>query len=463
MGKINSQKLLYNLDIALEAIQRNKLRALLTSLGIIFGVASVIAMLAIGSGAQQEVLSQMELLGTNNVIIQPTLEQTEGLVGQENGESESNKYSPGLTLHDIESIRELVPEVEFISPEIVFESNFIRKARMRSGKIVGVSEEYFNINSFDVVEGNNFNRSQIERAEPVCVIGYDVKTKFFPGENPIGKKIKVGNLWLTVVGVLQKKELSTENIERLGIRNYNLDIFAPVTTVLLRFKNRALVTKDDIDASGSGGGGFGGGRVVIFSSDSNNEGEDDASSVNYHQLDKVIVRVSDSEYSVSIAEVLSRMLKRRHNGVVDYEIIVPEQLLQQEQRTKRIFNIVLSSIASISLIVGGIGIMNIMLASVVERYKEIGLRLAVGAQKKDIELQFLTESLALSVGGGLVGIFLGVVFSFAIEWTADIATIVSPFSIIISFGVALVIGVIFGYMPARRAAQQDPVHALRHE
>jgi putative ABC transport system permease protein len=461
MGKINSQKLLYNLDIALEAIQRNKLRALLTSLGIIFGVASVIAMLAIGSGAQQEVLSQMELLGTNNVIIQPTLEQTEGLVGQENGESESNKYSPGLTLHDIESIRELVPEVEFISPEIVFESNFIRKARMRSGKIVGVSEEYFNINSFDVVEGNNFNRSQIERAEPVCVIGYDVKTKFFPGENPIGKKIKVGNLWLTVVGVLQKKELSTENIERLGIRNYNLDIFAPVTTVLLRFKNRALVTKDDIDASG--GGGFGGGRVVIFSSDSNNEGEDDASSVNYHQLDKVIVRVSDSEYSVSIAEVLSRMLKRRHNGVVDYEIIVPEQLLQQEQRTKRIFNIVLSSIASISLIVGGIGIMNIMLASVVERYKEIGLRLAVGAQKKDIELQFLTESLALSVGGGLVGIFLGVVFSFAIEWTADIATIVSPFSIIISFGVALVIGVIFGYMPARRAAQQDPVHALRHE
>lgn len=461
MGKINSQKLLYNLDIALEAIQRNKLRALLTSLGIIFGVASVIAMLAIGSGAQQEVLSQMELLGTNNVIIQPTLEQTEGLVGQENGESESNKYSPGLTLHDIESIRELVPEVEFISPEIVFESNFIRKARMRSGKIVGVSEEYFNINTFDVVEGNNFNRSQIERAEPVCVIGYDVKTKFFPGENPIGKKIKVGNLWLTVVGVLQKKELSTENIERLGIRNYNLDIFAPVTTVLLRFKNRALVTKDDIDASG--GGGFGGGRVVIFSSDSNNEGEDDASSVNYHQLDKVIVRVSDSEYSVSIAEVLSRMLKRRHNGVVDYEIIVPEQLLQQEQRTKRIFNIVLSSIASISLIVGGIGIMNIMLASVVERYKEIGLRLAVGAQKKDIELQFLTESLALSVGGGLVGIFLGVVFSFAIEWTADIATIVSPFSIIISFGVALVIGVIFGYMPARRAAQQDPVHALRHE
>jgi putative ABC transport system permease protein len=459
---MNTQKLLYNFDIALEAIQRNKLRALLTSLGIIFGVASVIAMLAIGSGAQQEVLSQMELLGTNNVIIQPTLEQVEGLVGQDDGDSESNKYSPGLTLHDIESIRSQVPEVEFISPEIVFESNFIRSARMRSGKIVGVNEEYFNINSFDVVEGQNFNQTHIERAEPVCVIGYDVKTKFFPGENPIGKKIKVGNLWLTVVGVLNKKELSTENIERLGIRNYNLDIFAPVTTVLLRFKNRALVTKDDIEAGG-GGGMFRGGGMVVISGGSSSSDEEDVATVNYHQLDKVIVRVTDSQFSVSIAEVLSRMLKRRHNGVVDYEIIVPEQLLQQEQRTKRIFNIVLSSIASISLIVGGIGIMNIMLASVVERYKEIGLRLAVGAQKRDIELQFLTESLALSIGGGLVGIFLGIVFSFAIQWTADIATLVSPFSIIISFGVALVIGVVFGYVPARRAAQQDPVHALRHE
>lgn len=459
---MNTQKLLYNFDIALEAIQRNKLRALLTSLGIIFGVASVIAMLAIGSGAQQEVLSQMELLGTNNVIIQPNLEQVEGLVGQDDGDSESNKYSPGLTLHDIESIRNQVPEVEFISPEIVFESNFIRSARMRSGKIVGVNEEYFNINSFDVIEGQNFNQTHIERAEPVCVIGYDVKTKFFPGENPIGKKIKVGNLWLTVVGVLNKKELSTENIERLGIRNYNLDIFAPVTTVLLRFKNRALVTKDDIEAGG-GGGMFRGGGMVVISGGSSSSDEEEAATVNYHQLDKVIVRVTDSQFSVSIAEVLSRMLKRRHNGVVDYEIIVPEQLLQQEQRTKRIFNIVLSSIASISLIVGGIGIMNIMLASVVERYKEIGLRLAVGAQKRDIELQFLTESLALSIGGGLVGIFLGIVFSFAIQWTADIATLVSPFSIIISFGVALVIGVVFGYVPARRAAQQDPVHALRHE
>ncbi len=447
------QKILYNFDIAIEAIQRNKLRAFLTSLGIIFGVGSVIAMLAIGTGAQQEVLTQMQLLGTNNVIIQPIVEQVEGMVEDEESD-EAAKYSPGLNLHDVESIKNVLPEIEYLSPEIIFDSNFIRNARMRSGKIVGVNADYFSINNFTIEEGHNFSDIQMENAEPVAVIGYDVKTKFFAGEDPIGKKIKVGNLWLTVIGVLNKKELSTENIQNLGIRNYNLDIFAPVTTVLLRFKNRALVTKDDLDARA------GGGRMIIIGGPGEEEEE---ATENYHQLDKLIVRVTDSKYSVSVAEVLSRMLRRRHNGVVDYEIIVPEQLLQQEQRTKRIFNIVLSSIASISLLVGGIGIMNIMLASVVERYREIGVRMAVGAQKRDIELQFLTEALAISISGGVIGIMLGMIFSYTIEATADIATIVTPMSIFISFGVALLIGVVFGYFPAKRAAQQDPVHALRHE
>ena len=285
-----------------------------------------------------------------------------------------------------------------------------------------------------------------------------VKGGVFILRNALGiKKIKVGHLWLTVVGVLKKQELTTENIESLGIRNYNLDIFSPATTVLLRFKNRALVTKKDLGGSRSTVF-FGGGMMVSSSSSGGGDGDG-----NNNQLDKLIVRVSDTRYSVPIAEVLSRMLKRRHNNVIDFEIIVPEQLLQQEQRTKRIFNIVLSSIASISLIVGGIGIMNIMLASVVERYREIGVRMAVGAQKKDIELQFLTEALTISITGGILGIMLGMIFSFAIEATADIATIVTPSSIFISFGVALLIGVVFGFFPAKRAAQQDPVHALRHE
>lgn len=451
------QKILYNFDIAIEAIQRNKLRAFLTSLGIIFGVASVIAMLAIGTGAQQEILAQMQLLGTNNVIIQPVVQQMEGdLANLQEEEGSQNKFSPGINLQDLMSIKEVVPEIQLLSPEIVFETSFIRNGRMRTGKVVGVSKDYFEISNFKLQSGSHFNEQQFENATSVCIIGADVRAKFFAGDDPIGKKIKVGSIWLTVVGVLEKKELSTENIESLGIRNFNLDIYTPATTILLRFKNRGLITKDDLDPTA--GGGFG--RVIMFGGPNEEEEE---TSENYHQLDKVIVTVSDSKYSASVADIISRMLKRRHNGVVDFEIIVPEQLLQQEQRTKRIFNIVLSSIASISLIVGGIGIMNIMLASVVERYREIGVRMAVGAQKRDIELQFLTEALAISVTGGVIGIILGMAFSTVIEISAEIATIVTPGSIIISFGVALLIGVIFGYFPAKRAAQQDPVHALRHE
>lgn len=457
------QKILYNFDIALEAILRNKLRAFLTSLGIIFGVSSVIAMLAIGSGAQQEVLAQMELLGTNNVIIQPVVEQREENLETNSQGTSSTRFSPGLTLKDLESIRTHIPEIDKLSPEIVYDTHFIRDARMRSGKLVGVNRDYFDISNLELAEGTLFSDIQIHNADPVAIIGYDVKTRFFAGDNPIGKKIKVGHMWLTVIGVIERKDVSTENIENLGIRNFNLDIYAPVTTVLIRFKNRAVVTQNDLRSSSGTSimifGGGGGARMMTGGSSSNSSSGDG----NYNQLDRLIVRVYDNQYSGAIAELMSRMLKRRHNNVVDFEIIVPEQLLEQEQRTKRIFNIVLSSIASISLIVGGIGIMNIMLASVVERYREIGVRMAVGAQKKDIELQFLTEALTISITGGIIGIILGMVFSYIIEITADVATIVSPSSIFISFGVALVIGVIFGFYPAKRAAQHDPVHALRHE
>lgn len=455
------QKILYNFDIAIEAINRNKLRGFLTSLGIIFGVASVIAMLAIGRGAQQEVLEQMALLGTNNVIIKPIIDQSEGDVEEDGAgaEDKTQRYSPGLSLRDLDTIKDIIPAVEKISPEIVYDGTFIRSGRLRTGKLVGINKDYFDINNFEVVEGSSLTDNQIEQSRPVCVIGYDVKTKFFAGENPIGKEIKVGKLWLTVVGVLKKRELSTENIESLGIRNYNLDIYAPATTVLLRFKNRALVTDRDLKENNRNQNG----GVVIINGEVLGGDDKNKKRENYNQLDKVIVRVSDTKYSANVAEVMSRMLERRHNQVVDFEIIVPEQLLKQEQRTKRIFNIVLSSIASISLLVGGIGIMNIMLASVVERYREIGVRMAVGAQKKDIELQFLTEALAISVSGGIIGIILGMAFSSIIEVSAGIMTIVSFTSVIISFGVALVVGVVFGYFPAKKAAQHDPVHALRHE
>lgn len=446
------QIILYNFDIALDAIRQNAMRSFLTSLGIIFGVASVIAMLAIGRGAQEEVLSQMKLLGTNNVIIEPVVQQVEGEVSNASSlAQEQQKYSPGLTLADMQSIKDQIPQVENVSPEIIYETSFIRGGRLRSGKLVGVNDHYFGINNFEVAEGNIFTDTQLKNADRICVIGSAVKTRFFAGEDPVGQRIKAGNTWLTVVGVLKEREMSTENIQNLGIRNYNLDIYIPVTTALLRYKNRALVTGQEIQQAAA---------------DRNNDDDNNSSveeSNNYHQIDKMIIQVSDTRYSVPIAEITRKMLQRRHNTVIDFEVIVPELLLQQERRTQEIFNIVLSSIASISLIVGGIGIMNIMLASVVERYREIGVRRAVGAHERDIQLQFLTEALTISITGGIVGIILGIAFSYIIELTAGVVTIVTLSSILISFGVAMAIGVIFGFFPAQRAAEQDPVHALRHE
>jgi putative ABC transport system permease protein len=443
------KKLIYNFDIALDAIKQNTMRSFLTSLGIIFGVASVIAMLAIGQGAQQEVLQQMQLLGTNNVIIEPIVRQVEGDVQQAEGQAqEENRYSPGLTLQDMESIEANISNIESVSPEIVFDTEFIRNGRLRSGKLIGVSKEYFNINSFNFAAGGTFSDSQVTDAEPVCIIGSDIENRFFAGEQAIGNKIKAGNIWFTVVGVLEKREISTENIENLGIRNYNLDIYTPATTVLLRYKNRGVLTSQDIQSAAANDGSGNSGNSL---------------DQNYHQLDKLIIRVSDNSFSVPISDVIRRMLTRRHNGVIDFEVIVPELLLQQERRTQNIFNIVLSSIASISLLVGGIGIMNIMLASVVERIKEIGVRRAVGALKQDIKFQFLTEALTISISGGIIGIILGIAFSYIIEITAGIQTIVTLYSILISFGVAMCIGVVFGYFPAKRAAEQDPVKSLHHE
>lgn len=443
------QKILYNLEIALDAITQNRLRAFLTSLGIIFGVASVIAMLAIGSGAEQEILAQMELLGTNNVVIRPVVEQEEGLVAEDN--EQANRFSPGLSLLDLQAISEVIPEVKKVSPEVIYDVLVIRKGLKRTGKFVGVDNDYFDISNLDVVSGQRFSQIQMEEALPVCIIGDGVRAKFFAGEDPIGKQIKCGQTWLTVIGVLKRLDSTVGDLQRLGIRDFNMDIFSPIQTVLLRHENRALVTTRDVQEAASN------------DNDDDEEGSASRIPVNYHQLDKIVVQVDDNTYMQSIADILARFLQRRHNDVIDFEVIVPELLLQQEQRTKRIFNIVLSSIASISLIVGGIGIMNIMLASVIERYKEIGVRMAIGARKHDIMLQFLTEALAISLTGGIIGIVLGVGLSYVIEESTEILTIVTPLSIFISFGVALMIGVIFGLIPARRAAEYQPADAVRYE
>ena len=443
------QKLLYNFLIAAESIRSNKIRSLLTMMGIIFGVASVIAMLAIGKGAEQEVLAQIRLLGANNVIIKPVVEQEEGPVEEgEEEKAEKTPWSPGLTMADAQSIAEIVPGVETVSPEVVIETEAVRAGLRRSTKLVGVDEQYFEHSDFTLAEGSFFTDEQLDMAAPVAIIGQRVKTRFFTKEEPLGGRIKCGRLWLTVVGVLDERVLSERSIESLGIRDFNYDIYTPVKTVLLRYEDRARVTQQEVQFSNS--------RQAQFQG---NQGGTN----NYHQLDQLVVRVTSSELVPQVAEVINRMLKRRHYGVVDYEVIVPEQLLQQERRTQMIFNIVLAAIASISLIVGGIGIMNIMLASVLERTREIGVRRSVGATRHDVVLQFLIEAITISFTGGLIGILLGVLISVGIEMSTGIQTVVSLIAVGLAFLVSVTVGLVFGLLPAKRAAEHDPVVALRYE
>jgi len=452
------QRLLFNFLLAMEAVLANRLRALLTGMGILFGVAAVIAMLAIGTGAKQSILDRMKLIGTNNIVIkaiileeddqakaQPAANNNSGGAGKENNKK---PWSPGLTMADLQAIENVLPQVEQISAEIVLPTSLIEDGKLEKGRCVGVTNAFFELNNLNLSQGQFFHESHLQSGRPVCIIGKNIQTRFFPNEPPIGKKIKAGNSWLTIVGVLEKRNASSESLENLGIRDYNDDVYVPVSTALLRFKNRATITKADI-----------GGGNQFFGNNDNQKKKDD----NYHQLDRMVVRVSDSKYLRGAADVTARLLKRRHHDIIDFEIEVPELLLEEQQKTQETFNFVLAAIAGISLLVGGIGIMNIMLATVMERIKEIGVRRSLGATQQDITQQFLFEAVTISLLGGLLGILIGVTAANVITSSFDIPAVVSAWSVILAFGVAASVGLVFGIFPAQKAAKQDPIKALRVE
>ena len=457
------ERLKANFSISLEAVIANRVRSFLTALGIIFGVAAVIAMMAIGAGGQKEIIDNMKLVGVNNIVIEPVLEQSEENIAESGGGSDEGgngeskpKFSPGLSLLDVKSIQEIVPSLSQVSPEVVLETYVINNGLRRTAKLVGVEPSYFDVNNLPLGTGKIFNADQLEKGLPVCIIGSGIQAKFFPQEDPIGKVLKCGPHWLKVVGVMAERRISQAAIENLGIRDYNMDVYTPLQTMLIRYRNRARVKQSML-----GGGGGGQGRMIIIGGPEEEElSEEDK---NYHQLNRLVIQVEETESLTNVAEVISRMLQRRHNGMVDYQITIPIQLLEQQQRANDIFNYVLAAIAAISLIVGGIGIMNIMLASVLERIREIGLRLSIGAKKNDIVTQFLFESVMISVGGGIFGIFLGIGLAYAVSELAGLPTVISVGSIIVSFSVAAFIGLFFGIFPARRAAEQDPITSLRYE
>lgn len=452
------ERKLYILTIALEAVFANRFRSMLTALGIIFGVAAVIAMLAIGNGARQEILDQMKLVGVNNIIIVPKVQKQSAAKenGDEKGKQASNANSSGLSLSDAESIQQIIPSVESVSPEVVYETTVIADGISTYGKVSGVTPGFFDVFNLSLERGEMFNLEQLRFGKAVCILGSGIKARLFPNTDALGKYVKCGNVWLKVTGILENRAIAEGMSENMGISDYNNQVYAPIQTILLRYRDRSVITTSMVRGGNSG--------VVVMGdammSFSGGDGSDEDAS---NQVDKIVVKVKETNMIPQTSEVIQRMLARRHSGVDDFEIKVPELLLKQEQRTKDIFNIVLGAIASISLIVGGIGIMNIMLASVMERTKEIGIRMATGATRRDVVFQFLSEATMISLSGGIIGVFLGLALARIITELTGILTIVSLSSVFISFGVSAAVGILFGYMPARKAALQDPVTSLRYE
>ncbi len=457
------KRYLHDIQIAVEAIIANRVKSILTALGIIFGVAAVISMLAIGNGAEQEILEQIKLVGVNNIVITPSTytvnENASTDNNDNNGKPGGKKFSKGLTLLDVQAIKQVLPTIEKITPVISFNYSALLDGISKPVVLEGIENSYFDLFNMQLANGSRFNDVQTEKGLPVCIIGNNIKTQFFRQDNPIGKYIKCGQIWLKIVGVIEQRDFTASASDELGISSSDNKIFIPVETMLLRFKNRSLLRADEIAKANQRAGG-GGGMVVIIGGAEQEEDKGDTDP-NLNQLDKIIVQVNETEQLGNSANLIKRMLLRRHSELYDFEVTIPELLLKQQQKTKNIFNVVLGAIAGISLIVGGIGIMNIMLASVMERIREIGVRQAVGAKQKDIIAQFLAESTLISLTGGIIGIILGIVLSKVITAVFDIKTIVSFFSIFIAFGVSVIVGITFGYLPAKKASENDPVVSLR--
>lgn len=428
-----------NILIAIESIMANKLRAVLTTLGIIFGVAAVIAMLAIGNGAQQKILDQLKIVGANNVFINADF-------SAENIEADSKEqktFSPGLTIDDYKNIKSVLPNIKYTTPEVAFDCYANSATKRQKTKLIGINEDYFKLFSLELLSGSFFNETHNIYNKNVCVLGGKISKQLFPNSSPLGKTIRVKNLNLVIIGILKNLNGIGENLQDMGINNYNNEIYMPINTMLIRYRDRSNIkVKDPMEWE-----------------------DENAEKVkkNHNQLDKITIQFNEASELKSGVLLIDKMLNRRHNKAEDYSLLIPEQLLKQQKETDDLFNLLLGAIASISLIVGGIGIMNIMLASVMERIKEIGLRMAIGATKKDIKAQFVFEALFISLSGGIIGILLGILLSYLIEVFLLMPVKISNFSIFISFFISVLVGIVFGYLPAKKAAEQNPVTSLRYE
>ncbi len=409
-----------DLRLGYENLLLHKLRSLLTMLGMIFGVAAVVAMLSIGAGAQQKAMAFIEQLGVRNLIV----EAREPKNGQEL--QKIRRISPGLTLADYRVLREDLTGIVASSPRKRFSPSKVLPKPLGALPVVyGVAPSYPRIEGLRVVSGRFFDAAENAGVAPVCVLASAAKADLFGADRAIGRYVMVDDQWFHVIGVVAPQLTVAGGVAGVPNEDLNNLIYAPVNSVILRLQNSQSPLHDEIDG--------------------------------------IYLRLSSSASSLQVAGVARSILDVSHHHANDFSVIVPAELLAQQRRTERLFNTIMVAIASISLLVGGIGIMNIMLASILERTREIGVRRAVGARQRDIVRQFVIEAVLISFAGGLLGVFFGFGMSRLIAWAAGWSTIVTASSILLAFLVSISVGVIFGAYPAVKASRLDPVEAIRYE
>jgi putative ABC transport system permease protein len=412
--------ILSEVQMGLSSLFAHKLRSMLTMLGMIFGVGAVVAMLSITAGAQKEMMSFIDELGVNNIII----ESHEAM--DRNTLQQVRAKSPGLTFRDYRAISENIGGIEAITPRKRFKATrMLPKTAQELPSLIGVLPNFVEINSLKLVAGRFFNEEDNVKSAPVCVLGETAKVNLLGYEDAIGKYVKVNEVWLQVIGVLTPQAGSDSDSENVQALNRNNLVIAPLNTVMRRFEDNNSWLKDEIDG--------------------------------------IYIRVTPNTDSVETSNIVRAILNATHQDAGDFTVIVPAGLLEERRRTQFIFSVVMICIAGISLLVGGIGIMNIMLATVLERTREIGIRRAIGARQADIVRQFLTEAVLISIAGGLIGIACGFALSRIIATAAGWSTVVTASSIVVAFGVSVFIGLLFGSYPAVQAAKLDPIEAIRYE